>query len=55
MNQLIESYKDVWVNWKNFSGRTRRSGYWYAFAANIASFVLGYFPLHLLRSFLVHL
>ena len=33
--------------------RGRRVGY--AFAANIASFVLGYFPLHLLRSFLVHL
>lgn len=33
--------------------RARRVGY--AFAANIASFVLGYFPLHLLRSFLVHL
>ena len=30
--------------------RTRRVGY--AFAANIASFVLGYFPLHLLYSFL---
>ena len=43
MNQLIESYKDVWVNWKNFSGRTRRSGYWYAFLANmIVAFVLGF-------------
>ena len=43
MNQLIECYKDVWVNWKNFSGRTRRSGYWYAFAANmIIAFVLGF-------------
>lgn len=33
--------------------RARRVGY--AFAANIASFVLGYFPLHLLHSFLVRL
>lgn len=33
--------------------RARRVGY--AFTANIVSFVLGYFPLHLLRSFLVHL
>lgn len=43
MNQIIECYKDVWVNWKNFSGRTRRSGYWYAFLANmIVAFVLGF-------------
>lgn len=43
MNQIIESYKDVWVNWNNFSGRTRRSGYWYAFLANIiVAFVLGF-------------
>ena len=43
MNQIIECYKDVWVNWKNFSGRTRRSGYWYAFLANmIVTFVLGF-------------
>jgi len=42
MNQIIECYKDMWVNWKNFSGRTRRSGYWYAFLANfIVAFVLG--------------
>ena len=33
--------------------RARRVGY--AFAANIASFVLGYFPLHLLYGFLVRL
>ena len=35
MNQIIESYVDVWVNWKNFSGRTRRSAYWYAVLANM--------------------
>lgn len=56
MNQIIESYKDVWVNWKNFSGRTRRSGYWYAFLANIIiGFVLGFIggiiePLEILTS-----
>ena len=42
MNQIIESYVDVWVNWKNFSGRTRRSAFWYAILANlIVTFVLG--------------
>jgi len=42
MNQIIESYKDVWVNWKNFSGRTRRSAYWYAVLANvIIAFAIG--------------
>lgn len=34
MDQIIACYKDMWVNWNNFSGRTRRSGYWYAFLAN---------------------
>lgn len=43
MNQIIESYVDVWVNWKNFSGRTRRSAYWYAVLANmIIAFILGF-------------
>lgn len=43
MNQIIESYKDMWVNWKNFSGRTRRSAFWYAVLANmIVSWVLGF-------------
>lgn len=34
MDQIISCYKDMWVNWNNFSGRTRRSGYWYAVLAN---------------------
>lgn len=34
MDQLVACYKDMWVNWNNFSGRTRRSGYWYAVLAN---------------------
>ena len=34
MDQIIACYKDMWVNWNNFSGRTRRSGYWYAILAN---------------------
>lgn len=34
MDQIIACYKDMWVNWNNFSGRTRRSGYWYAVLAN---------------------
>lgn len=43
MNQIIESYKDMWVNWKNFSGRTRRSAFWYAVLANaIVSWILGF-------------
>ena len=43
MNQIIAAYKDAWVNWKNFSGRSRRSAYWYAFLANmIIAFVLGF-------------
>ena len=43
MNQIIESYVDVWVNWKNFFGRTRRSAYWYAVLANmIIAFILGF-------------
>ena len=42
MNQIIECYKDAWVNWKNFSGRTRRSAYWYAVLANfIVAIILG--------------
>lgn len=42
MNRIIECYLDAWRNWNNFSGRTRRSGYWYAFLANvIIVFVLG--------------
>ena len=35
MNRIIECYLDAWRNWNNFSGRTRRSGYWYAFLANV--------------------
>lgn len=56
MEQIIECYKDVWLNWKNFSGRTRRSGYWYAFLANIiVAFILGFLsglvePLSILTS-----
>lgn len=43
MEQIIAAYKDAWVNWKNFSGRSRRSAYWYAFLANmIIAFVLGF-------------
>lgn len=43
MEQIIAAYKDAWVNWKNFSGRSRRSAYWYAFLANmIVAFVLGF-------------
>ena len=34
MDQIINSYMDTWRNWNNFSGRTRRSGYWYAVLAN---------------------
>ena len=34
MDQIISCYKDMWLNWNNFSGRTRRSGYWYAVLAN---------------------
>ena len=42
MNRIIECYLDAWRNWNNFSGRTRRSGYWYAFLADvIIVFVLG--------------
>jgi uncharacterized membrane protein YhaH (DUF805 family) len=35
MNQIIDCYVDAWRNWNNFSGRTRRSGYWYTVLANI--------------------
>lgn len=34
MDGIIACYKDMWVNWNNFSGRTRRSGYWYVILAN---------------------
>lgn len=34
MDQIVACYKDMWVNWNNFSGRTRRSGYWYVILAN---------------------
>ena len=34
MDQIISCYKDMWRNWNNFSGRTRRSGYWYDVLAN---------------------
>ncbi len=43
MQQIITAYKDAWLNWNNFSGRSRRSAYWYAFLANvIIAFVLGF-------------
>ena len=43
MKQMIEAYKSVWTNWKNFSGRTNRSGYWYAVLVNvIIALVLGF-------------
>lgn len=42
MDQIISSYLDVWVNWKNFSGRTRRSAFWYAIlVSSLISIVLG--------------
>lgn len=42
MDQIISSYRDVWVNWKNFAGRTRRSAFWYAMLVNcIIVFILG--------------
>lgn len=41
MDQIVACYKDMWVNWNNFSGRTRRSGYWYVILANfLVSLVL---------------
>ncbi len=43
MQQIITAYKDAWLNWNNFSGRSRRSAYWYAYLANvIIAFVLGF-------------
>ncbi len=43
MEQIITAYKDAWLNWNNFSGRSRRSAYWYAYLANvIIAFVLGF-------------
>ena len=42
MNRILDSYLDAWRNWLNFTGRTRRSGYWYAVLANIIIvFILG--------------
>jgi len=42
MDQIIAAYKDAWLNWKNFSGRSRRSAYWYVILVNvIIGFVLG--------------
>lgn len=39
--QLIEAYKKFWLNYANFSGRTRRSDYWFYVLANlIISFAL---------------
>ena len=35
MDQIINCYLDAWRNWNNFSGRTRRSGFWYVVLANI--------------------
>lgn len=41
MDQIITCYKDMWVNWNNFSGRTSRSAFWYAWVTNmVVSFVL---------------
>lgn len=35
---MLEAYKDYWVRALDFSGKTSRSGYWYAF---LVSFIVG--------------
>ncbi len=39
---MVEAYKKFWQNYANFTGRSRRSDYWYVVLANIViGLVLG--------------
>lgn len=39
---MIEAYKKFWQNYATFTGRSRRSDYWYVVLANaIIGFILG--------------
>ena len=37
---FIESYIDIWKNWKSLVGRMRRDRYWEAFACNVFVMIL---------------
>ena len=42
MSKFMASYAAFWVNYVNFSGRTRRSDYWYAMLGQfIVGFIVG--------------
>ncbi len=35
MTKMIDAYKKMWQNYATFSGRSRRSDYWYVYLVNI--------------------
>lgn len=40
MNEIVENYKSVFLNWSDFKGRARRREYWLFFLANIIISIL---------------